>query len=404
MEYVRFRRLSSAAYDLKYGNISVTDVAFKYGYETVESFSKAFKRLFDIVPSRYHESISSFSFAPIKINFSLTGGYCVKRNLIPNLMKVDWSDVKRQNEFVNCVVSALNGLGEKYDYDYVCAVSGSAFRTSFSMLSSQKWNFANYYACYTPITLEHMFKMLGYNVKIYNRSNYEFDRDLIIDSIDRGIPVITLNGVINCSDACLISGYDSDGAILLGYNPYMYINDDHDEVHDDTGYFRKSNWHDGHFSEQNLGMILIIGDKIKKRLTREEIFAETLSLIKRLISEENLALGQYNGLAAHKALANALMTYEWNDNFEPYMCVMCSYKQYIDREYAVKFFLDNNRGDLAEIYQKIANLSKELGDIIPQDFSAFDLFSDKKKLKPYVEVIDKIAALEEEALKIIDSE
>ena len=58
-----------------------------------------------------------------------SGGFATKRNLIPDLLKVDWSDTQRQNEFVGSVVSALNGLGEKLDYDYVCAVSGSAFRT-----------------------------------------------------------------------------------------------------------------------------------------------------------------------------------------------------------------------------------------------------------------------------------
>jgi len=68
----------------------------------------------------------------------------MKRNLIPGLLKVDWSDAQRQNEFVNSIVSALNALGEKLDYDYVCAVSGSAFRTSFSMPSVDRWNHGNY--------------------------------------------------------------------------------------------------------------------------------------------------------------------------------------------------------------------------------------------------------------------
>ena len=39
----------------------------------------------------------------------------MKRNLIPDLQKVDWSDTSRQSEYVNSVVSALNGLGEKLD-------------------------------------------------------------------------------------------------------------------------------------------------------------------------------------------------------------------------------------------------------------------------------------------------
>ena len=59
---------------------------------------------------------------------------------------------------------------------------------------------------------------------------------------------------------------------------------------------------------------------------------------------------------------------------------MCNYKQYLDRQYAVKFFEDNGRSDLAGRYKEIAELCAELGRIIPQDFSAGDMFSDKAKL------------------------
>lgn len=81
------------------------------------------------------------------------------------------------------------------------------------------------------------------------------------------------------------------------------------------------------------------------------------------------------------------MTYEWEDNFLPYMCVMCSYKQYLDRQYAVKYFKDNNRDDLANLYNKITEASVRLGQIIPQDFSAGDMFIDKTKLKPYCDTL-----------------
>jgi hypothetical protein len=150
----------------------------------------------------------------------------MKRNVIPNLLKVDWSDTQRQSEYVGSVVSALNGLGEKLDYDYVCAVSGSAFRTSFSV---EGWNYGNYHVINAPITIEHTFRMLGCKVSHRIQGDYEADSRLIMDSIDRGFPVITLEGVISHADACVISGYDDDGRVLLGYNPFMYIKDEHPE-------------------------------------------------------------------------------------------------------------------------------------------------------------------------------
>ena len=394
-EYIHFRRLSIAAEQLVNDAISVTDMAFRCGYETVESFSKAFKRMFDCTPSQFIKSKPTYTkFAPITINFSLTGGFSMTRNLIPGLQKVDWSDPKRQSEYVNSVVSVLNGLGENTDYDYVCAVSGSAFRTSFS---ASGWNFGNYHAKYTPNIFAHTFKMFGYNAVYHPRGDFETDSRLIMDSINRGVPVMTIGGVINCSDTCLISGYDNDGTVLLGYNPFMYIEDDHKEAPDDTGYFRKSDWHGGYFEENTPSGILIIGDKIPTG----EMFSETLQLIKYLITTDSIVPGQHNGIAAHKAFVNALLTYEWDDNFEPYMCVMCGYKQYLDRKYAVKFFRDNNRDDLADIYSEIAALCDKLAQIIPQDFSAGDKFSDKEMLKPYCDILLAIGALEEHAAGMI---
>ena len=390
-EYIRFRRLSTAAERISNDDVSVTDMAFECGYDTVEAFSKAFKRFFGCSPSQFADSKSKYHFAPIIIKFSLKGGFSMKRNLIPGLQKVDWSDVQRGSEFVNSAVSALNGLGENTNYDYVCAVSGYAFMTSFS---KEGWDFGNQSVRNAPIIYEHIFKMFGYKTSYYLKSDFEKDSRIIMDSIDRGMPVIA-NGVINCSNECLVSGYDNDGEVLLGYNPFMYIQDDHKEPHDDTGYFRKTNWHSNNFSS-----ILIINDKSEKP-EKEIIFAETLKLIKRLISDEDIVPDHYNGLAAHKAFANALMTYKWEDNFEPYMCVMCTYKMYLDRRYAVKFLEDNGRNDLARIYKEIAELCVKLGQIIPQDFSAGDMFSDKEKLKPYCDVLLKICDLEEKVLNLI---
>jgi hypothetical protein len=315
----------------------------------------------------------------------------MKRNLIPGLQKVDWSDAQRQNEFVNSVVSALNALGENLDYDYVCAVSGSAFRASFGM--SRQLNHGNYHAVNAPVVIEHIFKMSGYDVSRHVGGDFETNCRLVTDSIDRGVPVITLEGVINCSDACVVSGYDNDGKVLLGYNPFMYVEDDHGEAPDESGYFRKSDWH---------GDILIIGAK-REKPGKQTIFAETMKIVSKLILEESLCPGQYNGLAAHKAFADALMTYEWTDNFEPYLNVMCNYKQYIDRQYAVKFFEDNGRNDLAGLYGEIAGLCAELGKIIPQDFSASDMFGDREKLRPYCEILLEIRDIEKKAAEIIVS-
>lgn len=50
-EYVRKRKLTLAAQELAVSSAKVVDVALKYGYESPESFSKAFRKIHGIAPS-----------------------------------------------------------------------------------------------------------------------------------------------------------------------------------------------------------------------------------------------------------------------------------------------------------------------------------------------------------------
>ncbi len=49
-EYIRRRRLTMAAFELQNTNIKVIDLAFKYGYESSEAFSRAFVKLHGVTP------------------------------------------------------------------------------------------------------------------------------------------------------------------------------------------------------------------------------------------------------------------------------------------------------------------------------------------------------------------
>ncbi len=53
MAYVRSRRLSEAARELKETDTRITDLAFKYQFNSEEAFSRAFKGLFGLSPREY---------------------------------------------------------------------------------------------------------------------------------------------------------------------------------------------------------------------------------------------------------------------------------------------------------------------------------------------------------------
>ena len=74
-EYIRSRRLTLAAIELQSTNISVVDAAFKYGYESPESFSKAFTRFHGATPRQAKQKGTKLHlFHPLVIKIILEGG------------------------------------------------------------------------------------------------------------------------------------------------------------------------------------------------------------------------------------------------------------------------------------------------------------------------------------------
>lgn len=55
-EYVRRRRLTLAAFELQTSGSKIIDVALKYGYDSPEAFSRAFKQLHGVLPSLARDS------------------------------------------------------------------------------------------------------------------------------------------------------------------------------------------------------------------------------------------------------------------------------------------------------------------------------------------------------------
>lgn len=70
-EYIRRRRLTIAAFELQTTDAKVIDVAMKYGYESPEAFSRAFKSLHGIAPVSARDIGVSMKAFP-KMTFSLS--------------------------------------------------------------------------------------------------------------------------------------------------------------------------------------------------------------------------------------------------------------------------------------------------------------------------------------------
>ncbi len=74
-EYIRCRRLYLAALDVIAGRDKIIDLAYKYGYDTPESFAKAFSRFHGVSPMQLKKDTSGIkTFLPLKITVSIKGG------------------------------------------------------------------------------------------------------------------------------------------------------------------------------------------------------------------------------------------------------------------------------------------------------------------------------------------
>ena len=73
-DYIRMRRLSLAADELQRKGGKIIDIALKYGYDTPESFSRAFTRFHGITPTQARRGGNIKSFSRLSVKLILDGG------------------------------------------------------------------------------------------------------------------------------------------------------------------------------------------------------------------------------------------------------------------------------------------------------------------------------------------
>ena len=82
-EYIRNRRLALAGNELAATDARIIDIALKYGYDSPDSFTKAFTRFHGVTPLAVRrQAVLLKSFAPLKIKFSLEGGYLMDYRIV----------------------------------------------------------------------------------------------------------------------------------------------------------------------------------------------------------------------------------------------------------------------------------------------------------------------------------
>ena len=82
-EYIRQRRLARAGSDLISTNERIIDLALRYGFDSPDSFTKAFSRFHGSTPTAVRRNGATIkSFAPLKLKFILEGGYLMDYKIV----------------------------------------------------------------------------------------------------------------------------------------------------------------------------------------------------------------------------------------------------------------------------------------------------------------------------------
>ena len=115
-EYVSKRRLTHAAHDLLNTDLSVTEIAYKYQYNSPEVFTRAFSKVWGTTPSAFKKQWKFSGIFP-RIQFEYDGGEIMSRK------NVDLSELydllkSRTDSYVLCFdMICLKPINDNYGFD-----------------------------------------------------------------------------------------------------------------------------------------------------------------------------------------------------------------------------------------------------------------------------------------------
>lgn len=114
-EYIRNRRLSLAGNELAKGDMKVMDAALKYGYESPDSFAKAFQKFHGILPSQARVSGSNLkSFSRLVLKISMEGGKTMNYRI----------EEKQAITIVGCTKHFVGSPADRYQQQHDFMVQG----------------------------------------------------------------------------------------------------------------------------------------------------------------------------------------------------------------------------------------------------------------------------------------
>jgi len=134
-EYIRCRRLTLAGSELVATDEKIIDIAIKYGYDSPDSFTKSFTRFHGATPTAVRKSGAMVkSFAPLKIKFTLEGGYSMDYKIVEKdaFTVIGLSRVFQYENAMEVVPKLWAEFGKSKKCDEICSTYGINIDESMS--------------------------------------------------------------------------------------------------------------------------------------------------------------------------------------------------------------------------------------------------------------------------------
>ena len=210
-EYIRLRKLTRAAVEINETDERIIDIAIKYGYESADSFTNAFKSFHHVTPTEVRSGAAYRVVSPIQLTLGIQGG---KRMDVRIQRKKAFAvaGVKMENIESAVCPSVWDRLLERYDRKMLAGLgNGQNFGMCFAVKGENK---INYMACYDVSDPEKAAEM-GLDVMEIAEAEYA---------------ILTLNGPV---PACIHEGWKYAMEVFLPEQGYMHAGTPDFEVYEE---------------------------------------------------------------------------------------------------------------------------------------------------------------------------
>lgn len=345
-EYIRNRRLSLAGRELRVQKGKVIDIALKYGYDSPESFTKAFNRFYGVSPSAIRASSTPLRFYnPLTIQINVKGGFNVSKKLLTDIR--DLIDGMQGHNYAlpDCIKYIFERVGdfEPLDFWNFAAITGDTIVQVYNhhLTTSCEYCVSGFLG--GPEYIADIFNILGYQHEYataeHIAQNIPIYAQKIMEHIDKGIPILVKTNLNNIpswdSDVgtyCLVVGYENEGRILK-----LLVSD--------------KTTIDYELNDENKLDLIFIGSK-QNEISLEKIYLQVLKKMPYWLTLPERD-GMYFGAAAYRKWADDIEDGRFCDNG---LDLWGNYGVYVCN-------LATNGGEATYIFRKLAQMNDAYAEL-----------------------------------------